>query len=206
MRKLLVLCSALLLASSAALAADMPTKAPAPSPYSNSGLYGGINLMGNLDGSTNGGGIGGQFGYQFWWPASNVFMAGEVFGNFLTQANGAGAGYSDTYMFGELVKVGLGLSGLLPGATSATSAPSQAPVPVSLPSALSAATAAPYLTMGAVETGVPGGMVTGWAGGTGIDWAVAAHVNIDLMYLYVDYNTPRRPNDNVFKLSLNYKL
>lgn len=185
--------------------ADM---AKAPAPASPSGFYVGGNLIGGLASDqtstlSSGGAIGGQVGYQWWY--GNYFAAEELFGDISINNQGPGLGYKTGGKFGEITKVGVGLGGLLGAAGAAPSAPSQAPVTVTVPTSLQSSLSAPYLAFGGVEN-VGAFNATGWAVGTGIDWAVAQHVNLDVMYLFVDYNSPLVKNENIVKLGLNYKF
>lgn len=235
---------ALVALGAGAQAADLPIKAPpynAPAAVaapSNSGFYVGINFLGAATQeqlSTAGGifssvlggaaSVGGNIGYQYWAPGG-MFLALEVDADYdLRGSTSIGlASTSTTWRFMELVKLGMGLGGLLGVPANATASGSQAPQPIAIPSGFSSANAAPYLQAGAVEKtnkaclagGCANGQANGWAVGAGVDLVVAQHLNIDLSYLYVDYTggnsvggpvlTLNTPNEQLGKVSLNYKF
>jgi len=183
-----------------------------------SGFYVGANLTGvgadvtdfntgvPANAFTSGGGLGGQLGYQFW--NGQFFFAGEVFGDYTALNLGTGNGFRNTWVFGEVGKFGMGLSGLLGQAQTAPTAPSQAPVALNVPATLSQGLLSPYVAVGAVER--PWG--TGWAVGGGISYIISQNWNLDVMYLNINYNNANvnsvvtEQRENMIKLGLNYHM
>lgn len=223
MKRLLIL---LTLLASPAYAADVlvPAK-PLPkvlayqcTQFSCSGFYVGPNLLGvgaditdvtsgvPASAFTSGGGLGVDAGYQFW--NGQFFFAGEVFGDFTALNLGTGNGFKNTWIAGEVGKFGMGLSGVLGQAVPAQTAPSQSPVPVSVPNSLSTSMMSPYVAVGAVER--PWG--TGWAVGGGISYILAQNWNLDIMYLNVNYNNANinslvtEQRENLVKIGLHYHM
>jgi len=200
-----------------------PTKAPytAPAPCtvsSCSGFYIGGNIAGSgssLDvlneGIGNsllsgGGAFGADVGYRFW--NGTYYFGAEVFGDYSELSLGPGLGYQSSYLFGEVAKFGLAFPGLFGQSGAASTTGSQSPVPVTVPAGLASALIAPYLQVGGVER--PWGV--GWAVGAGAEFVLAAHWNLDLSYLNVQYNNATinpivsEQSENIFKISLNYHL
>lgn len=201
-------------------AADIPYKAPtlrvASSPCTLqqcSGFYVGVNIIGagtnadilgnGINGSvfSGGGAIGLTGGYQLW--NGNFFAAAEVFGDYDAGVNPMGAS-KGRYIFGEMAKFGLGLNNVF----SNQPTPSQGPI--TIPSALAGSLLSPYVQVGAVER--PWG--TAWATGAGADFTLGGGWNLDLSYIYANYQkttatTPvivTIPNENLIKLGLNRKF
>lgn len=226
-RKSIIAAISLFFAATTAHAADVgvpiPVKATAPAAPNCtvtgcSGWYIGGNIIGtgsNLDiigsginGSvfSGGGALGLDAGYQFW--NGQFFFAGEVFGDYDVLSHGVGSGNQNSYLFGQVAKFGIGLSGLFGGAGGASTTPSQSPVPITVPAQLASSLISPYVQFGAVER--PWGV--GWATGAGADFVIAAGWNLDISYLYVQYNNASinpittEQNENLIKLSLNRKF
>ena len=208
---------------SSAQAADVgapviPVKAKvvAPTPTYWSGFYVGGNLIGlgasltdisagiPASAFSSGGGLGIDIGGQFW--TQQFFLGAEAFCDVTALSLGTGNGFSNTYMCGQVAKAGMGLDGLLGGAGVGVTAPSQSPVPLTVPAGLSTSLMAPYMAAGIVER--PWGV--GWAAGAGINYVLSAHWNLDMMYLNVNYNNANiNPNvseraENLVKLSARY--
>jgi opacity protein-like surface antigen len=213
-------------------AADMPTvalpakaayRAPAPCTLTAcSGFYVGGGLIGagsNMDvlgsGIANsvfagGGAIALDAGYQFW--NGSYFFGLEGFGGYEIANNSSlipGAGNQNRYIFGELVKVGIGLNGLLGGVPTAPATPSQSPVPINIPDSIKNSLLSPYFTVGALER--PWG--TAWATGAGAEFVLAANWSLDLKYLHAVYgnNATVAPGqvqktDNLLMLMAHYKF
>lgn len=216
MLKRLILVSAFAaLAASAALAADIPTKAPPLVPASSctpnncSGWYAGVNLSGvmtnanvignGLNGSLAGGGqsIGIQGGYQF--ASSGWFFGPEVQANYVVTSNQNISG-SSKYRVGEYVKVGTALSNLI-GLGNAVPSPG-------IPTALASSVISPYLLFGAVQSGIG----QGWATGAGVEFAIAQGWFVDTRYTYNNYGsasvspTVVAKSENLVTVGLNRKF
>jgi hypothetical protein len=180
--------------STAAFAADLPTKAPAyvatPCvPGNCSGWYADFGIMGDgtnadiIGGGLNnsifqtGGAILAGGGYQLWnaaWFAAIEANAGYEFsqGNIpLTNQ-----GKTSKFVGQELIKLGYNF---FPTAVPATTTPSQSPVPISTASSILAATT-PYLAFGGMQR--RGQNL--WVNGAGVETVVAAGWSSQVEYLY----------------------
>lgn len=218
-----VVCLAVI--SGAAGAVDMPAPIRAPGVFTPapctlqacSGFYVGVNVIGagaNTDLTiapgfsssvfSAGGMIGMQAGYQFWngkwFIAAEAGIDYDVTNNIQVTA----VTNSKRYFAFQVVKLGTALFDL-GGQTS----PTQAPVPISIPSSLASMLISPYVQTGAVER--PWG--TGWAYGAGADFIVGSGWNLDLSYLRVTYGGSPSINpvtieksENLIKIGFNRKF
>lgn len=181
-----------------AFAADLPVKAsafvPVPvtcTPGNCSGLFGGFGFAGN---GTNtdiiGGGINGSVfsaggalkvdgGYQFWsgsWFAALDLAVGYQFTT-TTSAGIPSTNANGSRVLGEeLIKLGYNF---FPSTASATTAPSQSPVPLITPANLLAAST-PYVVGGGCQTK---GRNT-WCNGVGVEMVIASGWSASADYLY----------------------
>ncbi len=210
LRRLLAALAALLGLTIAGAASAQTLKAPAANACTTlncSGFELGVVLAGtgsNLDilgsglgGSlfAGGGGLGLNAGYQFW--NGQYYFAFEGFGTYDPTNNATGA----KYLFGAMFQAGMGLQGLF-GAPSASTTPSQSPVPVSVPASLSAALASPFVEVGPLWRR----WGTGWGSGMGFDFVLASGWNAKIAYDYGQYKGAIVPNENLVRFELNKKF
>lgn len=217
--KVLVAAAVLALSPIAALAADVgaaafPLKAPAivtsPCTISNcSGMYAGFGLSGDgtsvdiLGSGLNqsvfsaGGIIDVHAGYQLWNGTYFAAIEGGI-GNEFAKAQPLNSFGAQTLVGYEIVKLGIGLSGLL-GGPLAPSAPSQSPGAINLPATIAGALMSPYIAMGAEQRHG----VSQWVTGAGAEFLLASHWNLDIRYLYAAPVT-NLPSANIVTLGLNY--
>jgi hypothetical protein len=189
--------AAALLVAPAAYAADLPVmKAPAAAPVtcapgSCSGWYSGFGFMGegtNVDivgvGLNNslfsaGGAIKVQGGYQLWSGPLLAAIEGGL-GYEFTTANSANLvvapKFGSKFIGTELIKLGYNF---FPSSQSATTAPSQSPLPLLVPANLLAAST-PYFTFGGMQRNGK----SLWVNGAGIDTVIAAGWSTSVKYLY----------------------
>lgn len=220
MLRSLLLGAAALLAAATAQAADL--KAPASTfvpctPVACTGLYAGFNvagiatnvnvLAGGINGSVAAGGqnIGVQAGFQYW--NGTFFFGPEVAIDYTVGGTaGAVAGQSSPkYLAEEIVKLGTPFSTFF----------GSSPTPAStngLPAILTANTIAPYIFVGAAQSGWG---ANGLVSGAGVTFA------LDQQHWFADarYENYQFPTDsgncasgqtctsiNVVKIGLNYKF
>jgi hypothetical protein len=178
-----------------AFAADLtvPTKAPAylatPCvPGNCSGWYADFGIMGDgtnadiIGGGLNnsifqtGGAILAGGGYQLWNAAWFAAIEANI-GYEFSQNNGALIRQGGAKFVGqELVKLGYNF---FPSTATATTTPSQSPIPLVSPANLLAATT-PYLAFGGMQRRG----ITEWVNGAGVETVIAAGWSSQVEYLY----------------------
>jgi opacity protein-like surface antigen len=204
MRKILGILGALLLGSTAAMAADLPVKAPPLVPVppvvyctttACTGFYGGLTVAesgGSFDVISSGLGgiasnninIGGDAGYEIYngvW-----YLAAEVDAVYGVVANGnlPGGGNTNQWGIGALGKVGYSLASLFGGTPGA---------PPTLPASLAQNVISPYVILGVWDR--PWG--AGFASGVGIQALLMQNWTLSVDYLHVNYNNAAiNPNLN----------
>lgn len=225
MKKLI---AALVLLATPAFAADVNplaniVKAPVAAPCTTTGcagFYVGLDVTGigtNLDvigsgvnGSLNANGtlLGGHVGYQTW--NDRWFGAVEAGCSYDVAQNVSAIGgtNSNRFLCTEVVKGGGLLQQLLGtqfGSVS-TAAPSQGPLPFTVPAALSGALITPFVTVGAAQRYQKNGFVAG----AGAQFLLSANWNVGLEYMHINYNKGQvatgqvLDTENLIRLSLNY--
>lgn len=199
-------------------AADLPGKAPpalalpASAPctvIACTGFYVGGSLSGlgsNVDvigqGFANsvfaGGGIFDlHAGYQYW--NGGVFFAFEAAIGFESQG---GANTNKRRIVGlEEIKIGAALSGLLGGAATAPTTPSQSPVPVAVPASFMQSLLSPYVVIGQLQRGGS----SQWVSGAGAEFVLSSGVNVMVEYLY-GVPTSDDKAAQIFRLGMNRKF
>lgn len=175
---------------------NLPVKLPSLvsatpcTPQSCSGWYAGFGILG--DGSNAdiiGNGINGsvfstgaalkvQGGYQLWNGAWFAAIDASVGYEFTTNASAGAVNPSggNKFVGTELVKLGYNF---FPSVASATTAPSQSPLPLTVPANL-LASSTPYLTFGGLQRRG----ISEWVNGVGIETVIAAGWSSDVRYLY----------------------
>ena len=194
-RSLLVM--ALAVASSAALAADLPpvfkaaplVRAPCAA-GSCSGWYAGFGILGDgsnadvigngINGSvfSTGGALKLQGGYQLWNGSWFAAIEGSAGYEFTTNSSaGAVANANGSRFIGtELVKLGYNF---FPSSLNAPVTPSQSPIPLSVPANL-LASSTPYMVFGGMQRRG----ISEWVNGVGVQTIIAAGWSSDVKYLY----------------------
>lgn len=198
-----------------AVAADLPVKVlPFASPTlcvagSCSGWYAGFGVLGDgsnadiigsgVNGSVfaGGGAIKVQGGYQYWAGSVLAGIEGGVGYEFTTNisaglptVNKSGSRFVGT----ELIKLGYNF---FPGAASALTAPSQSPVPLTVPANLLASTT-PFFVFGGLQRRG----ISEWVNGAGVETVIAAGWTSEAKYLYAPAQQGQ-PATSIVTLELN---
>ena len=196
MRKLLLASAFAVSFLGAAQAADLSVKAPvvaAPicAAGSCSGWYAGFGAMGNgtnadivgngVNGSVfaAGGALHVEGGYQFWSGSLFAAIEGSVGYEFTTNVSATVPSNNlqgSKFVGTELIKLGYNF---FPSAQSATTTPSQSPIPLIVPANLLASTT-PYMAFGGMQR--LGHNV--WVNGAGLETVIAAGWSSHAEYLY----------------------
>lgn len=229
-KRLIAAAGLVALFAASALAADLPSKAPATffgnpctvptaaTPLSCSGVYVGIGLAGqgsNADilgsgiaGSVFAGGIVPSLvaGYQYMqgnWIFGAEGEVGYAFSNNLSINGGAVSSNMQGARITEFFKVGGNLQSLL-GLQSA---------PVTVPASLANSILGPYVGVGATQWQLSGGAwANGLISGAGVLFDISPHMFGDLGYRYTNFNGAKDgtgvsiQNSQSVRLSINYKF
>lgn len=218
-KRSIILGAALAALALPAVAADMAVKAQPNivgtfggcAPQSCSGWYAGFGILGDgnnadvvgngVNGSvfSTGGALKVQGGYQLWNGNWFAAIEGSVGYEFTTNAT-AGIITKDggsRFIGTELVKLGYNF---FPSPQSASPAPGQSPVPLSVPANL-LASSTPYLTFGGMQR--KGN--NQWVNGAGIQTIIAAGWSTDVKYLYAPaQNGETATNIVMFELNKHF--
>lgn len=196
MRKLLLAAVIVALFLTSAKAADISVKAPAIAAApcvagACSGWYAGFGAMGNgtnadivgngINGSVfaGGGALHVEGGYQFWSGSLFAAIEGSLGYEFTSNVSSGVPSNNLTgsrFVGTELIKLGYNF---FPSTASATTAPSQSPVPLIVPANLLASTT-PYFAFGGMQR--LGHNV--WVNGAGLETVIAAGWSSHAEYLY----------------------